>query len=68
MLPDSKAGRMKKAVIAGHYIFSDPEFVEIKLHAKTELKNRSIDLDDHLKSKVKRSILRYLKNFRLVGK
>ena len=68
MLPDSKAGKMKKAIIAGHYIFSDPEFVHIKSQAKTELKNHNIDLDEHLKTKVKRAIMRYLKNFRLVGK
>jgi hypothetical protein len=67
MLPESTAGEMEKAVIAGHYVFSDPEFVEIKSHAKTELQRHGIDLDEHLKSKVKKSIMRYLKNFRLVG-
>jgi len=67
MLPESKAGEMEKAVIAGHYVFSKPEFVEIKSQAITELKRHNIDLDEHLKSKVKKSIMRYLKNFRLVG-
>ena len=68
MLPESKAGEMEKAVIAGHYVFSDPEFIEIKSHAKTELQKHNIDLDEYLKSKVKKSIMRYLKNFRLVGR
>lgn len=68
MLPQSNSGEMEKAVIAGHYIFSDPEFVEIKSHAKTELQKHNIDLDEHLKSRVKKSIMRYLINFRLVGR
>jgi len=68
MLPESKAGEMEKAVIAGHYVFSDPEFVEIKSYAKTELQKHNIDLNENLKSKVKKSIMRYLINFRLVGR
>lgn len=68
MLPETKAGEMEKAVIAGHYIFSDLEFVEIKSHAKSELQKHNIDLDEYLKSKVKKSIMRYLINFRLVGR
>ena len=68
MLPETKAGEMEKAVIAGHYVFSDPEFVEIKSHAKTELQKHNIDLDEYLKSRVKKSIMRYLINFRLVGR
>ncbi|MBU4009285.1 MAG: tagatose-6-phosphate kinase, partial [Proteobacteria bacterium] len=68
MSAESKAGEIEKAVIAGHYVFSDPEFIEIKLHAKTELQNHNIDLDEYLKSKVKKSIMRYLVNFRLVGR
>lgn len=66
MMPETKAGEKEKIVIAGHYVFADPEFVEIKLHAKTELQKHNIDLDEHLKSKVKKSIMRYLINFRLV--
>lgn len=68
MLPNSKAGRMEKAVIAGHYVFSDPEFVEIKSHAITELQSHNIDLDEYLKAQIKKSIMRYLTNFRLVGR
>ena len=68
MLSETKAGEMEKAVIAGHYVFSDPGFVEIKAEAKTELQKHNINLDEHLKSKVKKSIMRYLINFRLVGR
>lgn len=68
MLPESRAGEMEKAIIAGHYVFSDPKFVEIKAYATAELKKHNIYLDDYLKSKVKGSIMRYLKLFRLVGR
>ena len=68
MLLESKAGKMEKAVIAGHYVFSEPGFGEIKECAKKELQNHSIDLDGYLKTKVKESIMRYLRNFRLVGR
>lgn len=68
MLPETKTGEMEKAIIAGHYVFFDPEFVEIKSHAKSELQKHNINLDEHLKSKVKKSIMRYLINFRLVGR
>ncbi|MCK5602896.1 class II D-tagatose-bisphosphate aldolase, non-catalytic subunit [Candidatus Pacearchaeota archaeon] len=68
MLPESNAGKMEKAVIAGHYVFSDPGFVELKTHAKTELQRHNIDLDEYLKAQIKKSIMRYIKNFRLVGK
>ena len=68
MLPGTKAGEMEKAVIAGHYVFSDPEFDEIKSHAKSALKKHNIDLDEYLKSRVKKSIMRYLINFRLAGR
>lgn len=68
MLPESETGETEKAVIAGHYVFSDPEFIEIKAQVKTELQNHGIELDEYLKLKVKESIMRYLKNFRLVGR
>lgn len=68
MLPESKAGEMEKAVIAGHYVFSDPKFGEIKVQAKNELQKQNIDLDEYLKTKIKESIMRYLKNFRLLAR
>jgi len=59
---------MEKAVIAGHYVFSHPEFADIQLQAKDELKVHNIDLDENLKAEIKKSIMRYLTHFRLVGK
>jgi len=68
MLPESTAGKMEKAIIAGHYVFSDPNFIELKNEAKTKLHRHNVDLDEYLKEQIKKSIMRYLKNFRLVGK
>ena len=56
----------ERAIISGHYIFSKPEFIEIKNKIKHDLKKKNINLDFVLKEKVKNSILRYMKNFRLI--
>lgn len=66
MLPDTKAGKKEMALIAGHYTFSTPEFIEIKKMAQSHLIKKGIDLDEVLKNCVKTSILRYLTSFRLV--
>jgi len=68
MSQDSKATRFDKAIIAGHYVFSTPEFLKIKKQAELRLKKQGIILDEYLKSKVKEAITRYIKNFRMVGK
>ena len=57
----------EKAIISGHYVFSKPEFVELKNKVKYDLKKKNIDLEKILKEAVKNNIMRYLKNFRLVG-
>ena len=66
MLKDTKATDRDRGVIAGHYVFSKPEFVELKADAAKKLAKKNIDLDAYLKQQVKNSIMRYLKNFRLV--
>lgn len=63
---DTKTTDREKAVIAGHYIFSKPEIVSVKAEADTYLRKKNIDLNVHLKNEVKKSIFRYIKNFRLV--
>lgn len=67
MLPDTKASDRDRSIIAGHYIFSTPECVSLKKEAGRALASKGIELDEHLKLSVKQSILRYLRNFRLVG-
>lgn len=66
LLPDTRATERECAVIAGHYVFSDPECREIKKAAAAELGGRGIDLDGLLKERVKGSIFKYMRNFRLV--
>ena len=66
MIDGSGATDRDRAMIAGHYIFSTPECHEIKNHAERELSQNGIDLNSELKEAVKKSIFRYMSNFRLV--
>ena len=66
MLQDSQATDRDRALIAGHYIFSTPECLELKHEASTKLARNGIDLNGQLRLEVKRCIYRYLYNFRLV--
>jgi len=66
MLKDTKATDRDRAIIAGHYVFSRPECVELKVEAGAALARKGIDLEQYLKQEVKQSILRYFRNFRLV--
>ena len=66
MLENTQATDRDRSIIAGHYVFSSPECKVIKAEATQELGKKGIDLDCHLKQQVKESILRYLRNFRLV--
>jgi len=61
MLKDTDANDMDRAIIAGHYIFSSNEFIELKAKASKEINN----LDNILKDKVKQSIYRYMNAFNL---
>jgi len=67
MLADTKATDREKALIAGHYVFSTTACREIKAEAAQALLKKDVNLEFHLKEEVKQSILRYLRNFRLVG-
>jgi len=66
MIDESSATDRDRAMIAGHYIFSKPECHELKNHAEHELSQKGIDLNSELKEAVKKSIYRYMSNFRLV--
>ncbi len=57
---------IQKAHISGHYVYSSKEGKEIIQELKYFLNKRKINLDDELKKSIKYSILRYLKNFRLI--
>ena len=61
MLKDTDASDIDRAIIAGHYIFSSNEFIELKAKANSKINN----LDVFLKDKVKESIYRYMNAFNL---
>ena len=66
MLKDSNATDRDRSIIAGHYVFSNPEFKEIKSEAQNYLNKKRINIDHQLKEAIKKSILRYMLNFQLV--
>lgn len=66
MIENTRATDRDRSIIAGHYVFSKPECVELKAEASRHLKLKGVDLNDYLKQEVKQGILRYLRNFRLV--
>ena len=67
MTKDSKANDYEKAVISGHYVFSEKKFLEIKKNLVKILKEKNQNLDKILKKEIKDSILRYLYNFNLIN-
>ena len=67
MLPNTKATDEQKSIIAGHYIFSNNEFLQLKEEIHSELGEEKDRLDVFLKSEIKKSINRYLYNFRLIS-
>jgi hypothetical protein len=66
MIPNTQATDYDRSIISGHYVFANPEFLEIKGRVSKKLAGKGIDLDEYLKQAVKQSIFRYIKNFRLV--
>lgn len=66
MLPDNHSHERDCAIVSGHYVFAKEECKELKLDAQSRLRNKGIDLEVFLKDKVKESIMRYLRDFRLV--
>ena len=55
----------QKTIISGHYSFSTPKFIEIKKKIANEIHSDILKLDLILKDEVKKSILRYVKDFNL---
>ncbi len=65
MLKNSSSTDYDKAIISGHYVFSNVKFLELKSQAISILKKKRVNLDKYLKDKVKLNILKYLKAFNL---
>tara|TARA_B100000575_G_scaffold277979_1_gene264818 strand:+ start:549 stop:1070 length:522 start_codon:yes stop_codon:yes gene_type:complete len=67
MLPNTDASDEEKSIIACHYVFSNSNFIELKKQAEKELIRKHINLDQILTDDIKKSIMRYLINFRLIN-
>jgi hypothetical protein len=67
MIPGSPADDREKAIIAGHYIFAHPEFINMKSAAARHVLERGTDLDESLCAAIRRSMERYLRAFNLIG-
>ena len=65
ILPNSKTNDREKAIISGHYVFSNPKVIEIKNKASFLLKEKGIILDLYLKKEIEKSMMRFINNFRL---
>ena len=67
MLKDSDSTDRDRSIIAGHYVFSNPKFQQIKKEAQSTLIKKGIDIDFELKEVIKKAILRYMLNFKLIS-
>ncbi|MCE3010007.1 MAG: hypothetical protein LW875_05295 [Proteobacteria bacterium] len=65
MSPDTNTTLSEKALVAGHYCYSYPEFVEIKSRLSEIVSREGIDLNEYLKRNIKSSILRFASAFGL---
>lgn len=65
MVADTTATDKDRAVIAGHYVFSNPEFQEVKQRIAAACKARGFDLDFSIKQGLKYSLMRYIYNLNL---
>ena len=66
LVKDSKISDYEKSIIAGHYVMSDPEVIELKKKANSKIKDCRNDIDKILQSDIKKSIKRYMYYFRLI--
>ena len=67
MIDGSEATDRDCSIIAGHYIFSKTECLQIKEEAQNILK-KNFNIDNELKNAVKKTIYRYMTNFRMLKK
>lgn len=68
LLPGENPSDLEKALICGHYIFSDERVIEIKRAVRTAYGRTGGELEQDLKNAVKKAILRYMNSFNLVKK
>lgn len=66
LAPNTASTDREKAIIAGHYVFSTPNFRELRERLNRKCRARNVDLDKCLVEKIKQLIYRYLFNFNLI--
>lgn len=60
--PNTSISDYKKAIIAGHYVFSDPQFLELKSKVARKV-SHNIDIDEKVRENIKDKINYYLESF-----
>lgn len=66
MLPNTTATDKDRAVISGHYVFSDERVIDLKNRVNSVCLRKGFELDARLREAVAASIMRYVRHFRLV--
>lgn len=66
MAPNSKANEEDKALIAGHYCYTDPRIIEIKERLSHGAKMKGIELNFYLQKNIKKAFNKYLNAFGLI--
>lgn len=67
MLPETTADDVARATIAGHYVFSTPEFRALKAIATESLSRRGVDLDALLRQAIQTQVVRYMTHLNYGG-
>ena len=65
MIPNSNSTKIDKAIIAGHYVFSSPDFKDLKKEILDKIDDKE-SFDNFLRKVIKTTILRYLKCLNLI--
>jgi hypothetical protein len=65
MMDDTKTTERDRAIISGHYVFSNPEFRQLKEDVAKKLNMKTQNLDKILRNRIKKQMIRYLHGFGL---
>lgn len=66
VIDEKQCSEYDKSIIAGHYLFSSEEVKNLKKKFLIDTKIKEHEMNFFLKSEIKKSIYRYIKNFRLI--
>ena len=66
VIDEKQCSEYDKSIIAGHYLFSSEEVKNLKKKFLIDTKIKEHEMNLFLKSEIKKSIYRYIKNFRLI--